>query len=229
MKKQVSLLFVLALMLSVPVFAQSSIFIASTGVTPAPASAAPGQNVPLQVSGWQFVYSQMFKWTGSQWTSVGTFSGPVAAQNGWLANPAGGSARFDYMAGSSDDTLAIFACNQVSASTYNCNGNIVLDASNNVVSNSAKWMLHRVTVSSGSSTSGTTCTPNWQCTAFSTCASGTQTRTCTYANNCGTIAGKPPVSQGCASAPVISPVKLIMTANKYTPGVMGAAQAVSCD
>jgi hypothetical protein len=29
------------------------------------------------------------------------------------------------------------------------------------------------------------CTPNWQCTAWSTCSSGTQSRTCTDLNNCG--------------------------------------------
>lgn len=53
-----------------------------------------------------------------------------------------------------------------------------------------------------------TCTPNWSCTSFSACsatynsvcsnsATGTQTRTCTDLNNCGTTSGKPAESQSC--------------------------------
>jgi len=39
----------------------------------------------------------------------------------------------------------------------------------------------------------TLCTPNWQCTQWSSpcSSSGTQTRTCTDSNNCGTSSGKP--------------------------------------
>ena len=43
------------------------------------------------------------------------------------------------------------------------------------------------------------CSPNWQCTAWSACsAGGTQTRTCTDANSCGTTSGKPAESQPCS-------------------------------
>lgn len=42
------------------------------------------------------------------------------------------------------------------------------------------------------------CTPNWQCTNFGTCSeSNTQTRTCTDANSCGVLTGKPAESQAC--------------------------------
>lgn len=41
------------------------------------------------------------------------------------------------------------------------------------------------------------CTPNWQCSAWSTCNGGTQTRTCTDSNSCGTSSGKPSESQSC--------------------------------
>ncbi len=41
------------------------------------------------------------------------------------------------------------------------------------------------------------CTTNWDCTSWSECISGQQTRTCTDLNNCGTIAGKPSESQVC--------------------------------
>ena len=41
------------------------------------------------------------------------------------------------------------------------------------------------------------CTPNWQCSDWSSCSQGTQTRTCTDLNSCGTTQGKPPESQSC--------------------------------
>lgn len=43
----------------------------------------------------------------------------------------------------------------------------------------------------------TTCTPSWQCTAWSTCASSTQTRTCIDTNVCG--AANRIESQACTS------------------------------
>lgn len=47
-----------------------------------------------------------------------------------------------------------------------------------------------------------TCTESWSCTAWSACSSsGTQTRTCTDGNNCGTTATKPAESQACTPAP----------------------------
>ncbi|MEM4245422.1 MAG: hypothetical protein QXR60_04435, partial [Candidatus Nanoarchaeia archaeon] len=41
------------------------------------------------------------------------------------------------------------------------------------------------------------CTPNWQCTDWSTCISNKQTRTCTDTNNCGVSTGKPSETQTC--------------------------------
>jgi len=41
------------------------------------------------------------------------------------------------------------------------------------------------------------CNPSWSCTAWSNCANGNQTRTCTDTNNCGTTTGKPAESQAC--------------------------------
>jgi len=41
------------------------------------------------------------------------------------------------------------------------------------------------------------CYESWSCTEWSTCVGGTQTRTCTDANNCGTTANKPAESQSC--------------------------------
>lgn len=41
------------------------------------------------------------------------------------------------------------------------------------------------------------CTPDWRCTAWGQCTSGTQTRTCTDQNSCGTSQGRPAESQTC--------------------------------
>jgi hypothetical protein len=43
------------------------------------------------------------------------------------------------------------------------------------------------------------CTENWSCTSWSSCSGGTQSRTCTDANSCGTTASKPSESQSCGN------------------------------
>ena len=43
------------------------------------------------------------------------------------------------------------------------------------------------------------CTESWSCTSYSTCSGGTQTRTCTDSNNCGTENSKPSESQSCTT------------------------------
>jgi hypothetical protein len=49
----------------------------------------------------------------------------------------------------------------------------------------------------GGGSSYTSCDENWICTDWSSCLGGTQTRTCTDANNCGTTVNKSVVSQTC--------------------------------
>jgi hypothetical protein len=52
--------------------------------------------------------------------------------------------------------------------------------------------------------STTTCTPNWQASAWSTCTNNSQTRTYTDANNCGVTTGKPAnETQNCNSSSVL--------------------------
>ena len=41
------------------------------------------------------------------------------------------------------------------------------------------------------------CTESWSCGSWSSCVGGTQTRTCTDANSCGTITSRPALSQSC--------------------------------
>lgn len=45
-----------------------------------------------------------------------------------------------------------------------------------------------------------TCTENWQCTEWSECNNGIQTRTCVDINNCGTITAKPYTMRGCSTS-----------------------------
>jgi len=48
-----------------------------------------------------------------------------------------------------------------------------------------------------------TCTSNWLCTAWSNCANGVQTRTCTDGNSCGISTGKPLESQTCTVGSIV--------------------------
>lgn len=41
------------------------------------------------------------------------------------------------------------------------------------------------------------CVESWTCSAWSACSGGTQTRTCTDSNACGTVSNKPAASQSC--------------------------------
>jgi len=45
------------------------------------------------------------------------------------------------------------------------------------------------------------CAPSWQCGAWSACANGKQTRTCTDSNNCGIVTDKPATTQNCSTLP----------------------------
>lgn len=47
---------------------------------------------------------------------------------------------------------------------------------------------------------GPICTPNWQCTSWSTCSGNSQSRTCTDSNTCGVTTGKPITVQSCSGS-----------------------------
>ncbi len=56
------------------------------------------------------------------------------------------------------------------------------------------------TCSTCSSDCGTcSCIPDWECTSWSSCANGRQTRICSDSNNCGTTSSKPSESRPCTS------------------------------
>jgi len=49
------------------------------------------------------------------------------------------------------------------------------------------------------------CTESWTCGGWSACSGGTQTRTCTDANACGTTTSRPVLSQSCVMPPDTTP------------------------
>ena len=49
----------------------------------------------------------------------------------------------------------------------------------------------------GQQTNNNACTESWVCSNWSSCGGGTQTRTCTDSNNCGTTTNKPSISRAC--------------------------------
>ncbi len=59
------------------------------------------------------------------------------------------------------------------------------------------------------------CVPNWDCTSWSSCSGGTQTRTCTDLNSCGVDTGKPSESKSCTNPRSCFPAgtKILMADN----------------
>jgi hypothetical protein len=50
----------------------------------------------------------------------------------------------------------------------------------------------------------TNCSPNWSCTAWTTCNGSSQTRTCTDWNGCGSSVGMPLKTESCVPAPAVN-------------------------
>ncbi|MBI4095257.1 MAG: DUF4215 domain-containing protein, partial [DPANN group archaeon] len=76
------------------------------------------------------------------------------------------------------------------------------------------------------------CVPSWSCTAWSVCSTaGTQTRTCTDANNCGTTTNKPAESQACTPPPTCTDTDGGNNVNQQgtCTGSNGTAFADSCN
>ena len=65
------------------------------------------------------------------------------------------------------------------------------------VGNLTRAKLNQLYGCSAVKINSTSCTPNWQCTAWSICSSNQQTRTCADYNYCGTLSGQPLSTQTC--------------------------------
>jgi len=75
------------------------------------------------------------------------------------------------------------------------------------------------TTTGGGGGGGGGCSPSWTCTAFGSCqANGTQTRTCTDQNSCGTTSGKPNETQACTYTPPAAPGSECTTGSRICSG-----------
>ncbi|MBS3125207.1 hypothetical protein J4211_03060 [Candidatus Woesearchaeota archaeon] len=135
-------LLVIFTLLSTLVLAQtSSQFATTTGVT------VTGTNpLTVSVTGWQFVFTDVYAWNGASWQVVGKLTSSTPAQGNWLVLSQGSQATLSFTPQAAHAHLAIFACNQLSSTNYDCNGNILLNSNNQVISYNAKWMTKPIPI-----------------------------------------------------------------------------------
>ena len=78
-----------------------------------------------------------------------------------------------------------------------------LDAAGNPRPTTGGWSLGAFQANSSGSITlpPSQCTESWSCTTWSTCTNGTQTRSCTDDNSCGTTTNKPATTQSCTVTP----------------------------
>jgi hypothetical protein len=119
-------------------------------------------------------------------TSIGTVNISVTI------NSATNMASFSQPSGFTGTEYVTFVAND-SESTANSN-NITLT----VMAVPAGGHKHEEVPSGGAA-----CTSNWQCSGWNVCINGTQKRTCSDLNSCGTLSGKPAESQSCGAQPAI--------------------------
>jgi plastocyanin len=96
------------------------------------------------------------------------------------------------------DNLTFNASNVSNSTGNTSNGtgssNMTVNATGNLT-NLTSNMTENTT--NGSEIVSSPCVPNWSCTEFSACQFGRKTRTCTDANSCGSLVGRPPSSEIC--------------------------------
>jgi hypothetical protein len=59
------------------------------------------------------------------------------------------------------------------------------------------------------------CTPSWTCSGFGACVDGQETQSCADSNNCGTISGRPALTQSCT---MTDPNAAFITVDSTYPG-----------
>ena len=92
-------------------------------------------------------------------------------------------------------------CNSTSETIVPCSGN---NSSYSCAVSGSRFSISGLThsavreISINSVPHGNTCTPSWNCTAWSTCAGRNQIRVCTDINQCNNVSNKPVELQNCA-------------------------------
>ncbi|MBI4116470.1 hypothetical protein HY449_01870 [Candidatus Pacearchaeota archaeon] len=81
--------------------------------------------------------------------------------------------------------------------TFNSNGEYKWNCFANDTAGNSAWASNRTIKIDALSLSAQACASNWTCANWSVCSNGTQTRTCTDANSCGNVTGKPAETQTC--------------------------------
>jgi len=100
----------------------------------------------------------------------------------------------------SEDTSAPYTVNWNTTGIANGSTRTLTAVARDTASNTATSTAVIVTINPPS------CTESWTCGAWSACTTGTQTRTCSDANSCGTTNTRPPLSQSCIIPDVTAPV-----------------------
>lgn len=89
-----------------------------------------------------------------------------------------------------------------------CSGATIINGSGTGTCQASVCVAATTPPSNGGSSGGTggagagvtTCTEQWECTAYKPCSDGKQTRTCTDKNSCGTTKSKPATERACVTA-----------------------------
>lgn len=130
-----------------------------------------------------------------------TVNGTVAISA--TASDSGGVAGVTFYANGvvigSEDTSAPYSVNWNTTGIANGSTRSLTAVARDTANNTTTSTAVTVTINPPS------CTESWTCGAWSACSAGTQTRTCTDANSCGTTNTRPPLSQSCISPDVIAP------------------------
>lgn len=155
----------------------------------------------------------------STWSSYPVFNNNIYYQNGgakfvWLVD--GSSANeVDFSGWKKLTAIAVNGSDAGSLIsdpllTSPASGNFVLGAGSPAVNSglpvglnydlSGQLLVGNPDVGAYESATAAVCVENWSCGEWSDCVNGTQTRSCTDANICGTTISKPEVSQACTAA-----------------------------
>lgn len=100
-----------------------------------------------------------------------------------------------------EDTTAPYSVPWITTNHTNGSTKTLTAVARDAANNSTTTSGRSVTIQQAASP----CVESWSCGSFSACVSSSQSRTCTDANNCGTTANRPPLTQSCVGPDVTAP------------------------
>lgn len=132
------------------------------------------------------VLQSNFKFTGYAVSDYTNQTSCLAANYSWVNNTC-----VDLSLSSTNSTNT----NSTITNSTNLTNSTLTNSTN--VTNSTE---QNVSLTNSTLTNSTACVENWSCVDWSVCENGSQTRTCTDANSCGTSVNEPALSQTCTVA-----------------------------